>query len=204
MAKIKICGLSRPADIDFVNEALPDYIGFVFAKSKRQVSEETATNLKEKLKADIKAVGVFVNDDPDKIIRLCNNHIIDIVQLHGDEDYEYITGLRRQIANPIIKAARVRCSEDITTTEKLSSDYLLLDAYKEGQYGGVGDTFDWTIISKVNKPYFLAGGIHTDNVLRAIELVKPYGIDVSSGVETEGVKDREKIIDLITKVRSVS
>lgn len=203
MTKIKICGLSRLTDIDFVNEALPDYIGFVFAKSKRQVSEETAKVLKDKLRPEVKAVGVFVNEDINTVIKLCKSNIIDIVQLHGDEGEAYISELKKQISHPIIKAARVRSREDIIAAETLNSEYLLLDAYKEGQYGGCGDAFDWTMISKVKKPYFLAGGIHSDNVLKAINEVKPYAIDVSSGVETDGVKDKNKIIDIITKVRSV-
>ncbi len=203
MAKIKICGLSRQIDIDFVNEALPDYIGFVFAESKRQVSEEQAQELKSSLKPEIKAVGVFVNEKTDKIIRLCQKQIIDLIQLHGDEDEAYITELRRHVKNPILKAVRVRSEEDILRAESLTSEYLLLDAYREGQYGGGGEVFDWTVILNVGRPYFLAGGINTDNVVDAISRVKPYGIDVSSGVEANGVKDRDKIIDMIKKVRSV-
>lgn len=203
MTKIKICGLSRPIDIEFVNEAVPDYIGFVFAGSKRQISEEQAKELKAKLKPEIKAVGVFVNEEPDRIIRLCNNNIIDLVQFHGDEDDAYIAKLNKMISKPLIKAVRVRSREDITQTQSISCKYLLLDAYKEGQYGGSGDAFDWTMIAGLSKPYFLAGGIHADNVLQAIDQVKPYGIDVSSGVETNGVKDRDKIIEIIKKVRSV-
>jgi Phosphoribosylanthranilate isomerase len=203
MAKIKICGLSRPIDIEYVNEAHPDYIGFVFAKSKRQVSIEQAKQLKSSLNPDIQAVGVFVNEKIDNIILLCNQNVIDLVQLHGDEDESYISKLKSCISKPIIKAVRVKESEDIKSAEGLETEYLLLDAYKEGQYGGSGDAFDWTIISKVKQPYFLAGGIHTDNVLYAIKSVNPYAIDISSGVETDGVKDRTKIIDIITKVRSV-
>ena len=159
--------------------------------------------LKLKLKPDIKAVGVFVNEDMDKIARLCKKSIIDIVQLHGDEDEEYISQLKTQITNPVMKAARVRSKEDIIAAEQFSTEYLLLDAFKDGQYGGSGDTFDWTMITKISKPYFLAGGIHSGNVIQAITQVKPYGVDVSSGVETDGIKDRDKIIEIITKVRSV-
>lgn len=203
MIKIKICGLSRPVDIDFVNEVVPDYIGFVFAKSKRQVNENLAGELKGRLKPEIKSVGVFVNEEPDKIIRLCKHNIIDFIQLHGDEDEAYLNHLKRNITNPVIKATRIRKREDIMTAERYHCDYLLLDAYKEGQYGGSGDAFDWSFISGVKKPYFLAGGIHPGNVLEAISLLHPYGVDVSSGVETDGWKDKEKIIDMITKVRSV-
>ncbi len=203
MTKIKICGLSRVEDISLVNEALPDYIGFVFAKSKRQVGEALAEELKSKLSPSILSVGVFVNEARDKIIRLCKKNIIDLVQLHGDEDNEYINLLKANIAQPIIKAVRVSIEEDIKGAEEYNCDYLLLDTYKEGLYGGSGHAFDWNLISGITKPFFLAGGVNTENVLRAIEIVKPYGVDVSSGVETEGMKDREKIIDIITKVRSV-
>jgi phosphoribosylanthranilate isomerase len=203
MAKIKICGLSRPVDIDYVNEAQPDYIGFVFAKSRRQVSEELAGKLKSMLNPAIQSVGVFVNEDVNRIIRLCREKVIDVIQLHGDEGEEYIQSLKEQVTNPIIKAVRVQSAKDIRKADLLSCDYLLLDAFKEGQYGGCGDVFDWLVISEVSKPYFLAGGIRPDNVIQAVAQVKPYAIDLSSGVETDGVKDRTKIIELITKVRSV-
>ncbi len=203
MTEIKICGLSRLVDINFVNEALPDYIGFVFAKSKRQVDELQAEKLKDRLRPEIQAVGVFVNEDPDKVIRLCKKNIIDIVQLHGDEDEEYLYKLREKLNNPIIKAVRVKEYQDIMKAMKLDCDYLLLDAYKEGKYGGSGDAFDWSLIGDIKKPYFLAGGINTENVVKAIEQIRPYGIDISSGVETDGLKDSSKIKDIILKVRSV-
>lgn len=203
MTKIKICGLSRPEDIDFVNEAGPDYIGFVFAKSRRQVGEELAKELKHRLKPKIKAVGVFVNEEPDKIIRLCRNNIIDMIQLHGEEDEVYLDFLRKHVSNPVIKAARIRTRQDINETERINSEYLLFDTFMEGQYGGSGASFDWSIISEVNKPYFLAGGIHSGNVIEAVTLLHPYAVDVSSGVETDGYKDKDKIIDIITKLRSV-
>lgn len=203
MTKIKICGLSRPVDIEMVNEALPDYAGFVFAKSKRQVTEEAAAELKKGLHPQIKAVGVFVNEEPEKIIRLCRQGTIDIIQLHGDEDEIYLSKLREEVPNPIIKAVRVRGTEDIEKAGQFSCDYLLLDAYKENEYGGSGITFDWSAITSISKPFFLAGGINTDNVGRAIGLTTPFAIDVSSGVETDGYKDGSKIIEIVTKVRSV-
>lgn len=203
MAKIKICGLTRPIDIEMVNKACPDYIGFVFAPSRRQVSETTARQLKELLLPSIQAVGVFVNEEIDTIIRICRLGIIDIIQLHGDEDEDYIKKLRESVTNPIMKAIRVRSTWDIIEAEHLSCDYLLLDTYKENQYGGSGEAFDWTVITKIEKPFFLAGGINNVNALDAIESSRPYGIDVSSGVETDGLKDFYKIDDIITKVRSV-
>lgn len=203
MTKIKICGLSRPADIEMANEALPDFIGFVFAPSRRQVSETTAKHLKELLNPRIKAVGIFVNEDIDKILRLCRLGIIDIVQLHGDEAEDYVGNLRKETANPVIRAVRVRNTWDIIEAENKNCDYLLLDAYKDSQYGGGGETFDWSVIHQLEKPFFLAGGIHTGNVEAAIRSSNPYCIDVSSGVETGGFKDRNKVIDIVTKVRSV-
>jgi len=203
MTKVKICGLSRPIDIDMVNTVLPDYIGFVFAKSRRQVTEVMAKELKERLLPQIQAVGVFVNEELEKIMHLCKDGIIDLIQLHGDEDENYIRELRKGVKNPIIKAVRVRNTKDIEEAAKLTCDYLLLDTYKEGLYGGSGEIFDWSVITKTEKPFFLAGGIHTENILQAISQANPYCIDVSSGVETDGIKDRNKIIDIITKVRSV-
>lgn len=203
MVKIKICGLSRPDDIDIVNEALPDYIGFVFAKSTRQVSEDTAKELKARLNPGIQSAGVFVNEDILRIARLCRMNITDIVQLHGDEDEAYIRSLKEHINNPVIKAVRVRNRDDIAKACELSCDYLLLDSYKEGRYGGCGDTFDWSVISNVTKPFFLAGGLHSENVKQAVTQVRPYAVDVSSRVETDGIKDRNKIMDFIKKVRSV-
>lgn len=203
MTKIKICGLTRTIDIEYVNKACPDYIGFVFAKSKRRVTVHQANELKSILRPNIQAVGVFVNEDIDNIIYLCNQNIIDIVQLHGDEDEEYLKQLKRSISNPVIRAIRVKKSEDITSSQSIDADYLLLDAFKKDEYGGSGEMFDWNIIQEVNKPYFLAGGINSQNVVQAITNLKPYAIDISSGVETDGYKDKEKIIDIITKVRSV-
>ena len=203
MSKIKICGLSRQQDIETVNDILPDYIGFVFAKSRRQVSSDTAKALKDKLNPSIKAVGVFVNEEIEHIVSLCKSHTIDIIQLHGDEDADYIKELKRYVPNKIIKAVRVITSEDIIRANEFHSDYLLLDAYHEEQYGGSGKTFDWSMISNISKPYFLAGGIDTNNILQAQIQCNPFCLDVSSGVETDGYKDANKIIDIVTKIRSV-
>lgn len=204
MTKIKICGLSRLIDIDMVNEAHPDYIGFVFAKSRRQVTVEAATALKSRLDPAIRVVGVFVNEAPDIIIRLCREGVIDAIQLHGDETEEDIRRLRQAVKNPIIKAVRVKAAENIREAQRLSCDYLLLDAYRDDQYGGSGERFDWSVVTQVNKPFFLAGGINAGNVVDAVNLISPYCIDISSGVETDGYKDRFKINEIITKVRSVS
>jgi phosphoribosylanthranilate isomerase len=203
MTKIKICGLSRRADILAVNEVLPDYVGFVFANSRRQVSEETAYELKGLLHPKIKTVGVFVNAEIDRIKHLCDRGILDMIQLHGDETISYIHQLRAVITKPIIKAIRVSAREAIQEAEAIPCDYLLLDTFHKDQYGGTGVRFDWEVIPKLEKPYFLAGGIGGNNVVEAITLLQPYCVDVSSAVETGGYKDPVKISELVKRVRSV-
>jgi phosphoribosylanthranilate isomerase len=202
MSRVKICGLSRPCDIEAVNAAMPDYAGFVFAKSRRQIHYKQAAELKQSLDKHILAVGVFVNEPLQNIIALCNTEIIDLVQLHGDEDERYIKALKQRISNKIIKAVRVRCSDDLRQAEKLPCHYLLLDTYSTKEYGGTGTAFDWSMIGKVEKPFFLAGGINIENATTAINEVSPYCLDVSSGVETDGLKDRQKILQLVKAVKA--
>lgn len=204
MTRIKICGLSRQQDIEAVNMVLPDYIGFVFAPSKRQVSSQTAKTLKGALHTSIKSVGVFVNERVDTIAELCDSQIIDIIQLHGDEEEGYINTLKHQVSNPIIKAIRVKTPEDIQQANRIACDYLLFDTFQENQYGGSGKAFDWSVLSDINKPYFLAGGIHSGNILQAREQCRPFCIDVSSGVETNGYKDCNKIKEIVEKLRKIS
>ncbi|ACL77507.1 phosphoribosylanthranilate isomerase [Ruminiclostridium cellulolyticum] len=201
--KIKICGLTRTQDIEYVNEALPDYVGFVFAKSKRQVTPETAEQLRKLLDSRIAVVGVFVNEDIDRITSLCKNGIIDIIQLHGDESDEYIESLRQNIDNLIIKAIRVKDSESVKASCSLPCDYLLFDTFSGNDYGGTGKAFDWKLISDIDKPFFLAGGISIDNAVTAIKNMSPYCLDISSGVETDSVKDRNKILNIVNLARSV-
>lgn len=203
MAKIKICGLMREQDIAAVNTALPDYIGFVFARSKRQIDVKKAKALKACLNPSIKAVGVFVNEEIINIIKLCSSHVIDLIQLHGDENEDYIKRLKNSVSNKIIKAIRVKDPEDIKKAMEFSCDYLLFDAYHEGKYGGIGKTFDWSMIPDIKKPYFLAGGINPGNIIQAIKHHNSYCIDVSSGVETDGYKDPKKIMDVVAKVRGL-
>lgn len=202
MSKIKICGLSRECDIGFVNTAKPDFIGFVFAeKSKRRVDFETALKLKNQLDKNIQTVGVFVNNDMDFVLSLVNNCIIDLIQLHGDEDENYILSLKEKTSAKIIRAVRVKTTEDILSADRLPVDYLLLDTYTKGEYGGSGKTFDWNMIPKISKPYFLAGGLNAENIKSALK-VGAYCLDVSSGAETDGKKDKEKIIKIVNTVRS--
>jgi len=204
VAKIKICGLTREQDIDTVNTVLPDYIGFVFARSKRQIDENRAKELKNCLNPLIKAVGVFVNEEIEKIIKLCSLQMIDMVQLHGDENEDYIRLLKKYVTNKVIKAVRVKEPGDIKKAMNYPCDYLLLDAYHEKDYGGTGKTFDWSMIPAINKPFFLAGGINPGNVVHAIMHHNPYCIDVSSGVETNGYKDPGKIMEIVAITRQLN
>lgn len=201
MAKIKICGLFREQDITAVNASLPDYIGFVFAQSRRRIDAKKASELRSCLDPFIKAVGVFVNEDIKNIVKLCDSDVIDLIQLHGDENEEYIKELKMYVSKKIIKAVRVRDTTDIKRTVGSLCDYMLLDAYQQGSYGGIGRPFDWSVIPDLNKPWFLAGGIDSGNIARAIESYDPYCIDVSSGVETDGYKDPAKIAAIVAKVR---
>lgn len=202
MTKIKICGLKRIEDIEYVNEIKPDFVGFVFAGTKRKISDETAAILKEKLDKSIPSVGVFVNDSKEHIAKLANTDIIDMVQLHGDEDSEYITKLRGMTSKTIIKAVRVKDTETIYEAMKLGADYLLLDTYVAGDYGGTGKTFDLAMIPKELDNYFLAGGIGANNIKETLEKCHPYALDLSSSVETDGFKDKEKIREVVSIVRN--
>lgn len=201
MTKIKICGLSRLEDIDAVNQALPDYIGFVFAASRRRVDGETAKVLKAALSPEIKAVGVFVNDSVEEIVALAENGTIDLIQLHGDEDEKMITELKKAVPLPIIKAMRIRDASDI---KKTNADYRLFDTFDASQYGGSGECFNWNLIADLKEDFFLAGGLNIDNIEEAINRVNPFGVDISSGVETNGKKDRGKIIKIVEKIRRMN
>ena len=198
MSKVKICGLSRIAEIEAANRILPDYIGFVFAPSRRRIDIKTAARLKAKLDPRIKAVGVFVNEDIRTISEIYQNGTIDLVQLHGDEEDFYIGRLKKICAAPVIKAVSV--GEGLPALPG-KADYLLFDTVS-GQRGGTGRTFDWHILKEYHElPYFLAGGLSLENVGEAIHMLAPFGVDVSSGVETEGIKDIEKMEDFVRLVR---
>lgn len=198
MTKIKLCGIKCEEDIKVVNEVLPDYIGFVFAgKSKRYISFDKAKKLKNQLDDRIKAVGVFVNDDIENIAYLVKNKIIDIVQLHGNEDESYINTLKTKINVPIIYAYQIKSKVDIKSINK-NTDFILLDAG-----AGCGETFDETLLEGFDNEYFLAGGLSIDNIKEKIMKLHPYGVDVSSGIETEGKKDAAEIRKFVSLVREV-
>ena len=195
--KVKFCGLSRQSDISAVNRLRPDYVGFVFAKSRRQVTQEQAEDLSGQLIKEIVPVGVFADEKQDTILKFLKKEIIRAVQLHGNEDEEYIRKLKAAINVPLIKAVPVEGEEDILKAQKFSADYLLLDRGR----GGTGESFSWKALRKVLakqriKPFFLAGGICERNIKEAMTL-DAWCLDISSGIETEGRKDEKKMSRLI-------
>ncbi len=197
MTKIKLCGLTRMQDIETANTLKPDFIGMVFAaKSKRRVTNLQAAELKSKLAPGIQAVGVFLDDDLDMVAGMLNLGIVDVVQLHGSEDEEYIKKLRAITDKPIIKAFIINSAEDVRRAEASSADYILLDGGK-----GSGKAFDWRLLAHINRPYFLAGGLNPANAAEAVAALQPFAVDVSSGIETDGVKDAEKMTAFVAAVR---
>lgn len=198
MTRIKLCGLTRPEDIAAANALQPEYIGFVFAaKSKRAVSREMAAALKAQLSPQIQAVGVFVNETPEAVASLLNTGIIDIAQLHGQEDETYIQCLRKLTNKPLIQAVRVTDAASLANAQKSPADLILLDSGA----GGTGTSFDWTLLDKFERPYFLAGGLGPDTVGNAVKRFHPYAVDVSSGIETAGKKDPAKMAAFVAAVR---
>ncbi len=199
MTKIKLCGLTRPCDIEIANACMPDYIGFVFAPhSRRYLSPDHAAELKQKLASGISVVGVFVDEDCAVIDDLLRRGIIDAVQLHGAEDEVYLARLRTLTDRPIIKAFRIECAYDIHAAAASTADYVLLDSGR----GGTGTTFHWALAAELHRPFFLAGGLSPDNVETACALLRPYAVDVSSGVECGGLKEETKIRAFVKAVRN--
>ena len=198
MSRIKLCGLSRTRDVEAANELEPDYVGFVFApKSKRCVMPDEARMLRSMLVPGITTVGVFVNEKPEQVAVLLNAGIIDVAQLHGDEDGIYVRQLRELTDKPLIQAFRIISDRDADSANESTADYVLLDSG-----AGTGTTFDWRLAARVERPYFLAGGLNPGNVAEAIRRLDPYAVDVSSGIETDGVKDVTKMAAFVAAVRS--
>ena len=198
MVKIKICGLKRLEDIEIVNRHKPDYIGFVFADSKRKVSHDLARQMKENLDSNIVSVGVFVDASADEILGLFDDGTIDIAQLHGSESEEFIKNLKDKPDNQlkIINAIEMNECIDLKKYDNSEADYLLLDSGK-----GSGKTFDWKLIRKdLKKEFFLAGGLTSSNIAQAIEEFKPYAVDLSSSLETDGFKDENKIKEIMEAI----
>ena len=197
MTRIKLCGLSRPADIKIVNSLCPEYIGFVFyEKSSRYVTPEKAVELKNLLSDRIKAVGVFVDEPLEKVVDLLDKGIIDIAQLHGNEDDEYIKRLRELSKKPVIKAFRIQSKDDTKKAEGSLADLILLDS---GQ--GSGEAFDWELLRDIKRDYFLAGGLDPYNVKDALRILHPYAVDVSSGIEKDHIKDERLMAAFVSAVR---
>lgn len=196
--KIKLCGLTRSCDIEAVNELQPDYIGFVFAKkSRRYVSPEKAEELKAMLAPGIQAVGVFVNEEPEQIVSLLEAGTIDVAQLHGQEGEREIRRLRELTDHPLIQAFRIDTEQDVERANASTADYVLLDSGA----GGTGTVFDWDLLQAIRRPYFPAGGLDTENLGTVKAKLNPYGIDVSSGIETDGYKDKEKMTAFVAAAR---
>lgn len=213
MQKIKLCGMMKPCDIEYANRVKPDLVGFIFANTRRKISAAQAKQFREALDAEIPAVGVFVNEDISVIASLVQDGCIDMIQLHGEEDVDYIRRLREICDVPVIKAVKVQTVEQIWQAAALPVDYLLLDTYRKGVLGGTGEAFDWELLRAAKaaagdtaegelfgKPYFLAGGLHAGN-LREAAALGSYGLDVSSGIETEGSKDFTKMVEVMELVR---
>ena len=210
--KVKMCGISKVETIPAVVEAKPDYMGLVFAPSKRQVTVEQAKILIEELHKQcinhydtkvVKTVGVFVNETLDNLVRIADTANLDAVQLHGDEDEAFIQSLKERTNVEVWKAIQIRTAADTEKWIDSSADMLLFDAYHKDERGGTGEVFDWSSLDAFERPFMLAGGIDCTNVARAIRTVRPYGIDISSGIETNGVKDDEKITAFTKIVKSI-
>ena len=224
--KVKMCGISKIETIPAVIEANPDYMGLVFAPSKRQVTVEQAKTLVEELHKQyanrynrdaeqysnqtlihqefIKTVGIFVNETLDNLVTIATEVNLDAVQLHGDEDEAFIQSLKERTNVEVWKAVQIRSAADAEAWIDSRADMLLFDAYHKDERGGTGEVFDWSCLDEFERPFMLAGGIDSTNVARAIRTVRPYGIDISSGIETDGVKDDEKIKAFTNIVRTIA
>lgn len=218
--KVKMCGISKVETIPAVVEAKPDYMGLVFAPSKRQVTVDQAKTLVEELHKqytkrynngaeqsnndEIKTVGVFVNETLENLVTIATELNLDVVQLHGDEDEAFIQSLKERTNVEVWKAVQIRSAADAEVWIDSSADMLLFDAYHKDERGGTGEVFDWSCLDEFERPFMLAGGIDSTNVARAIRTVRPYGIDISSGIETDGVKDDEKIKAFTNIVRTIA
>ena len=195
MTKIKFCGLTRAEDIFAVNEILPEFVGFVFyEESRRYIAQKNFLELKKNLSEKISSVGVFVDEKISIVAEIAKN--LDFIQLHGSEDENYISALKNFTDKKIIKAFKIKTADDLKIAENFLSDFVLLD-------GGAGDgkTFDWRILKNFERKYFLAGGLNCENISDAIKILKPFVVDVSSGIETNNLKDAEKMKNFARIVR---
>ena len=195
MTKIKLCGLSRVEDIEVANEILPEFVGFVFyEKSKRYITPEKAAALKNLLDKKISAVGVFVNEKIENVAKIAK--FLDLIQLHGNEDENYISTLRNYTDKKIIQAFKIKTADDLNFARNSRADFILLDSG-----AGTGEIFNWQLLKNFEREYFLAGGLNVENISDAVKILKPFAVDVSSGIETGGVKDTEKMRKFVELVR---
>ena len=199
MTRIKICGLTRPEDVRYVNTAKPDWCGFIlnFPSSRRSVTPEQARALRAGLDPDIRPVGVFVDRPVEEVAALLNSGVISVAQLHGREDNAYISVLRTLAPGCVVwRAFQLRSQADLAAADASGADLVLLDNGR-----GTGQTFDWSLAGSVHRPFLLAGGLTPESIPRAVAALRPYGLDLSSGVETDGVKDPAKIQAAVTAAR---
>ena len=195
--ELKICGLSRLEDIIAVNRHGADYAGFVFfEKSKRYVDPYKANELISLLRADIKPVGVFMDEPLDNVVRIARITGVELIQLHGHESEEYVEYVKRTLDRPVIKAYKASEEGALEKAAQSSADYVMIDSG-----AGSGKKFDWSILKDFKRDYFLAGGLDPESVGEAIRMLEPFAVDVSSGVETDGIKDEKKIAEFINAVR---
>lgn len=196
--KIKICGIKNENEAKIINECMPDIAGFVFASGKRQIDINKAKILKKIINPEIETAGIFVEQNEDEILKIYNEKVIDIIQLHGDYDERTIKNLKEKTNAKIIKVIRVK--EGFYKIETLA-DFILFDAYSKDKYGGLNKTFDWNIKIISNVPYFVAGGINENNIVEMVKKLTPYGVDISSGVEVDGFKTKEKVFNIIKIIK---
>lgn len=197
MTKIKFCGMRRPEDIEAANEILPDFIGFILApKFWRYVPLDTVKNLASMADPKIKRVGVFVDNPESDVLEALKSGAVNMAQLHGGEDEEYIKKIQRAASKPVIKAFKITCAEDIKKASESPADLILLDAGT-----GTGERFDWSLIKNIGRDFILAGGLNPENVREAVERFHPYAVDLSSGIETDKVKDPSKMRAVAEAVR---
>lgn len=196
--KIKICGIKNENEAKIINECMPDIAGFVFASGKRQIDINKAKILKKIINPEIETAGIFVEQNEDEILEIYNEKIIDIIQLHGDYDERTIKNLKEKTNAKIIKVIRVK--EGFYKIETLA-DFILFDTYSKDKYGGLNKTFDWNIKIISNVPYFVAGGINENNIVEMVKKLTPYGVDISSGVEVDGFKTKEKVFNIIKIIK---
>lgn len=202
--KIKFCGIRRAEDVGFCNVLRPDYMGMILSDGfRRTVTADQAAVLVQQKHTDIQAVGVFVNETPEDIAKIAKKASLEVIQLHGDEDAEIIRAVRAKTGLPVWKAVRVQSEAEIRAAEQLSADMLILEGYTPEQVGGTGVTANWPLLAhaKPQQPFFLAGGLRPENLREAVKIVQPIGVDLSSGIETDGVKDFEKMKEIVKILR---